>query len=87
MSNAFPMRAFDKVDVRISLKATIAVRLDRIARGAGLSRAALISGYLEQKLDDMGIALTADDVKAVNEIIKRNREERAAKILKMKGGK
>jgi GTP cyclohydrolase FolE2 len=87
MSNAFPMRAFDKIDVRISLKATIAVRLDRIARGAGLSRAALISGYLEQKLDDMGISLTADDVKAVNEIIKRNREERAAKILKMKGGK
>ena len=87
MSDAFPMRALDKIDVRLSLKATIAVRLDRLAKTVGISRAALIAGYLEDKLDEMGVRLTMDDMRKVEEIIARNREDRAAKIIKAKGGK
>jgi predicted transcriptional regulator len=86
MSDAFPMRALDKIDVRISLKADIAVRIDRVAKTADVSRAAIITQYLETMLARDGVDLTAGDQRKVKEIIKGNRHKREARIAKLRGG-
>lgn len=86
MSDAYPMRALDKIDVRISLKADIAVRLDRVAKAADVSRAAIITQYLETMLARDGVDLTAGDQRKVKAIIKSNRAKREVMIAKLRGG-
>lgn len=50
--------------------------VDKVARIAGLSRAAVINGYVEDGLKRAKVILTAEDLKRVEEIKAANIEKR-----------
>lgn len=85
MSSKFPMVAIDKVEVKLTMPVECVVSVDKIGDMAGLSRAAVINGYVEDGLKKSGYKLTAEDDKRIEEIKAINRQKREAMKLK-KGG-
>lgn len=79
MSNKFPMVSLDKVEVKLTMKVETVVLVDRISKESGLSRAAIINGYVEDKLKEKRIKLTLDDLKQVELVKKENIAKRQAK--------
>lgn len=83
MSNKFPMISLGKVEVKLTMKVEAVVHLDRITQATGLSRAAIINGYVEDALKKAKVRLTSDDLKRIDELKKKNAEKREAlKIAK-----
>ena len=50
MSEKFPMVSIDKVEVKLTMKVETVVGVDKVAEMAGMSRASLINGYVEDGL-------------------------------------
>jgi hypothetical protein len=86
MSNKFPMVSLDKVEVKLTMKVETVVGVDKVAEMAGMSRASLINGYVEDGLKNAKVFLTAADMKRVDEIKAENLAKRNARKAK-KGGK
>ena len=84
MSKDFPMVSLDKVEVKLTMKTYTIVMVDKIANGAGISRAALINSYVEDGLKRANVALTSEDLERVDEIRKANIAKREA--MKAKKG-
>lgn len=82
MSAKFPMVSLDKCEVKITSKVETVVKVDKVAACAGLSRAAVINGYIEDGLKKANIRLTLEDLKRVQEIKSRNIANREAKKAK-----
>ena len=83
MSAKFPMVALDKVEVKLTMPVEVVVAVDAIGKIAGLSRAAVINGYVEDAIKSSGYRLTAEDDQRVEEIKSANRARRdAIKIRK-----
>ena len=62
MSNKLPMVSLEKVEVKLTMKVETVVAVDKVAHVAGLSRASVINGYVEDGLRKAKVALTAEDV-------------------------
>lgn len=86
MSNKFPMVSLDKVEVKLTMKTPVVVAVDKVAEMAGMSRASVINGYVEDGLKRAKIQLTAADLKRVEEIKSANLAKREA-IKAKKGAK
>lgn len=86
MSAKFPMVSLDKVEVKLTMKTEIVVGVDKVAEMAGMSRAAVINGYVEDGLKRAKVKLTVDDLKRVEEIRAANIAKRNA-IKSKKGSK
>lgn len=86
MSNKFPMVSIDKVEVKLTMKTQIVVAVDKVASVSGLSRAAVINGYVEDGLKKAKVQLTVEDLKRIEEIKASNIAKRAA-IKAKKGAK
>lgn len=86
MSNKFPMVSLDKIEVKLTMKVETVVAVDKVADMAGMSRASVINGYVEDGLKRAKVLLTADDMKRVDEIKAENLAKRNARKAK-KGGK
>lgn len=82
MSNKLPMVSLDKIEVKLTMKTETAVAVEKVARMAGMSRAAVINGYVEDGLKRARIVLTAEDLKRVEEIKAANIEKRAVNKTK-----
>lgn len=82
MSAKFPMVSLDKIEVKITSKVETVVGVDKVAAAAGMSRAAVINGYIEDGLKKAKIRLTLEDLKRVQEIKSRNIANREAKKAK-----
>ena len=72
MSSKFPMVSIDKVEVKLTVKVENTVAIDKIARMAGLSRSAIINGYIEDGLKKAKVTLTQEDLARVEEIKAEN---------------
>ena len=86
MSSKFPMVSLDKIEVKLTMKVETAVGVDKVAALAGMSRASVINGYVEDGLKKAKVLLTAADLKRVEEIKAENLAKRNARKAK-KGGK
>lgn len=86
MSAKFPMVSLDKVEVKLTMKTEIVVGVDKVAEMAGMSRAAVINGYVEDGLKRAKVKLTVNDLKRVEEIRAANIAKRDA-IKARKGAK
>lgn len=86
MSNKFPMVSLDKVEVKLTMKTPVVVAVDKVAAMAGMSRASVINGYVEDGLKRAKVRLTAEDLKRVEEIKAGNLAKREA-IKAKKGAK
>lgn len=86
MSAKFPMVSLDKVEVKLTMKTEIVVGVDKVAEMAGMSRAAVINGYVEDGLKRAKVKLTVNDLKRVDEIRAANIAKRDA-IKARKGAK
>lgn len=75
-----PFVAIDKMEVKLTLKVTTVVKLDRLAKAMHVSRNAIIAMYLDSKLDDLGVFLTREDLARAEEIMQQNQVKR--RILK-----
>lgn len=84
MSSKFPMVSIDKVEVKLTVKVENTVAIDKIARMAGLSRSAIINGYIEDGLKKAKVTLTQEDLARVEEIKAENVAKRNA--IKAKKG-
>ena len=84
MSSKFPMDSIDKVEVKLTVKAETIVAVDKIAEVSGMSRAAVINGYVEDGLKRAKVDLTVEDIKRVEEIKAANIAKRNA--IKAKKG-
>ncbi|MBR2838241.1 MAG: hypothetical protein IKE55_05645 [Kiritimatiellae bacterium] len=84
MSSKFPMVSIDKVEVKLTVKVENTVAIDKIARMAGLSRSAIINGYIEDGLKKAKVTLTQEDLARVEEIKAENVARRNA--IKAKKG-
>lgn len=84
MSSKFPMVSIDKVEVKLTVKAESVVAVDKISEMSGMSRAAVINGYIEDGLKRAKITLTAEDLARVEEIKAANIARRNA--IKAKKG-
>lgn len=84
MSAKFPMVSIDKVEVKLTVKAESVVAVDKISEMSGMSRAAVINGYIEDGLKRAKITLTASDLARVEEIKAANIAKRNA--IKAKKG-
>lgn len=84
MSSKFPMVSLEKVEVKLTMKANVIVAVDKVAEMAGMSRAAVINGYVEDGLKRAKVRLTADDLQRVEQIKAENLAKRNA-IKAMKG--
>ena len=84
MSSKFPMVSIDKVEVKLTVKVENTVAIDKIARMAGLSRSAIINGYIEDGLKKAKVTLTQEDLARVEEIKAENITKRNA--IKAKKG-
>ena len=84
MSREFPMVSIDKVEVKLTMPVRVVVGVDSIAEMAGMSRASVINGYVQDGLRRAKYVLTAEDEKRVEEIKASNRAKREA--LKAKKG-
>ena len=82
MSDKLPMVSLDKVEVKLTMKTETAVAVDKVAWIAGLSRSAVINGYVEDGLKRAKVILTAEDLKRVEEIKAANLAKRNAKKAK-----
>ena len=78
MSSKFPMVSIDKVEVKLTVKVENTVAIDKIARMAGLSRSAIINGYIEDGLKKAKVTLTQEDLARVEEIKAENVARRNA---------
>lgn len=78
MSSKFPMMSLDKVEVKLSVKNESVVGVDKIARMAGMSRASVINGYIDDGLKRSKVVLDVDDLKRVEEIRAANVARREA---------
>jgi len=77
MSNKMPMVALDKVEVKLSMRVETVVRLDRMAKELGIeSRSAIINALIDEDVKD--VQLEAEDLDAINDIMRRNLERRNA---------
>jgi len=80
------MVSLDKVEVKLTMKTKVVVAVDKVAEIAGLSRAAVINGYVEDALKRAKIRLTLEDEKRVEEIklanIARREANKARKGIK-----
>lgn len=72
MSSKFPMVSLDKVEVKLTVKTESVVAVDKIAKMAGMSRASIINGYIDDGLKKDKVVLTEDDLKRVDEIRRAN---------------
>ena len=86
MSAKFPMVSIDKVEVKLTMPAKVVVAVESIAEMAGMSRASVINGYVQDGLRRAKYVLTAEDEVRVEEIKAANRAKRQALKAK-KGGK
>ena len=84
MSAKFPMVSIDKVEVKLTVKVENTVAVDKIAKMAGLSRSAIINGYIEDGLKRSKVTLTQEDLARVEEIKAENIARRNA--IKAKKG-
>ena len=84
MSAKFPMVSLEKVEVKLTMKTSAVVLVDKVAKIAGLSRAAVINGYVEDGLKRAKIVLTKDDLARIEEIKAANIAKRES--LKVKKG-
>lgn len=84
MSSKFPMVSIDKVEVKLTVKVENTVAIDKIAQMAGLSRSAIINGYIEDGLKKAKVTLTQEDLARVEEIKAENIARRNA--IKAKKG-
>lgn len=84
MSAKFPMVSLEKVEVKLTMKTSAVVLVDKVAKMAGLSRAAVINGYVEDGLKRAKIVLTKDDLARIEEIKAANIAKRES--LKAKKG-
>ena len=84
MSSKFPMVSIDKVEVKLTVKVENTVAIDKIAQMAGLSRSAIIIGYIEDGLKKSKVQLTQADLARVEEIKAENIAKRNA--IKAKKG-
>ena len=84
MSSKFPMVSIDKVEVKLTVKVENTVAVDKIAKIAGLSRSAIINGYIEDGLKRAKVTLTQEDLARVEEIKAENVARRNA--IKAKKG-
>ena len=82
MSTKLPMPSLDKVEVKLTMKTRVVVAVDKVAEMSGLSRAAVINGYVEDALQRAKIRLTLEDEKRVNEIKQANIAKRQANKVK-----
>jgi hypothetical protein len=78
------MVSIDKIEVKLTVKAEAAVAVDKIARMAGMSRASVINGYIDDGLKRSKVRLDAEDLKRVEEIKAQNIAKREA--IKAKKG-
>ena len=72
------MVSLGKVEVKLTMKVESVVHLDRIAEVTGLSRAAIINGYVDDALKKAKIRPSVEDLKRIDEIKKQNAEKREA---------
>ena len=72
------MVSIDKVEVKLTVKVENTVAIDKIARMAGLSRSAIINGYIEDGLKKAKVTLTQEDLARVEEIKAENVARRNA---------
>jgi len=79
MSNKLPMVSLEKVEVKLTMKVETVVAVDKVAHVAGLSRASVINGYVEDGLRKAKVALTAEDVARIDEIKAENAAKRKAR--------
>ena len=84
MSSKFPMVSLEKVEVKLTMKTSVVVLVDRIAKMAGLSRAAVISGYVDDGLKRAKVVLTKADLERIEAIKAENIAKREA--IKAKKG-
>ncbi len=86
MSSKFPMVSIDKVEVKLTVKVENTVAIDKIAQMAGLSRSAIINGYIEDGLKKAKVTLTQEDLARVEQIkaenIARRNEIKAKKGIR-----
>ena len=78
MSAKFPMVSLDKVEVKLTVKTESVVAVDKVARMAGMSRASVINGYIDDGLKRAKVKLDLDDLKRVEEIRAQNIARREA---------
>ena len=78
------MVSIDKVEVKLTVKVENTVAIDKIAQMAGLSRSAIINGYIEDGLKKAKVTLTQEDLARVEEIKAANIAKRNA--IKAKKG-
>ena len=84
MSSKLPMVSLDKVEVKLTMKTKVVVAVDKVAEMSGMSRAAVINGYVEDALKKAKIRLTVEDEQRIEEIKRSNIAKREA--LKAKKG-
>jgi hypothetical protein len=72
----------EKVEVKLTIKATTVVKLDKMRKQVGFSRNEMCNTILDSATKSVG--LTSDDLAEVQAIISRNIEKRNA--LKTKKG-
>lgn len=77
-----PMVSLDKVEVKLTMKTETAVAVDKVAQMAGMSRASVINGYVEDGLKRAKVVLTVADLKRVEEIKAANLAKRKANKAK-----
>lgn len=82
MSSRFPMVSLDKVEVKLTMKTRAVVAVDKVAMISGLSRAAVINGYVEDGLRKAKVKLTVADYKRIDEIKAANIAKREANKAK-----
>ena len=78
MSEKFPMVSIDKVEVKLTVKTESVVAVDKIAKMAGMSRASVINGYIDDGLKKSKVQLDIDDLKRIEEIKAANIAKREA---------
>lgn len=84
MSEKFPMVSIDKVEVKLTVKTEAVVAIDKVAKMAGMSRASVINGYIDDGLKKAKVRLDVSDLRRVAEIRAQNIAKREA--LKAKKG-
>lgn len=82
MSSKFPMVSLDKVEVKLTVKNWCIVAADKVAAGAGVSRAALFNAYIEDGLKRAKVKMTATDIAKVDAMRAENLARREAKKQK-----
>lgn len=75
MSDKLPMPDVEKVEVKLTVKATTIVKIDKMRKQTGFSRNEMCNTILDSATKK--VPLTDDDVKDVQAIIAHNIEKRA----------